>query len=46
MGGGIQLENINPKLYVKCDERQITLDDQNDDIFDEFDAREVFGILL
>lgn len=38
------LENINPKLYKKKDERQITAEDEDEDIVDEFDAREIFGI--
>ncbi|OAD58589.1 hypothetical protein WN48_10675 [Eufriesea mexicana] len=36
------LENINPKLYKKKDERQITAEDEDEDIVDEFDAREIF----
>ncbi|XP_012524472.1 MIP18 family protein galla-2 [Monomorium pharaonis] len=39
------LENINPKLYKKLDDREITLEEQNDDIADEFDAREIFDII-
>lgn len=38
------LENINPKLYKKLDEREITAKEQDEDIVDEFDAREVFGM--
>lgn len=41
---GDKLENINPKLYKKIDERQITAEDENEDIVDEFDAREIFGM--
>lgn len=37
------LENINPKLYKKIDERQITAEDENENVVDEFDAREIFG---
>lgn len=38
------LENINPKLYKKIDERQVTAEDENEDIADEFDEREIFGV--
>jgi len=40
------LENINPKLYRKCEEREITLEEEDDNVVDPFDSREVFGILL
>lgn len=40
------LENINPKLYRKCEEREITPDEEDDSVVDPFDSREVFGILL
>lgn len=39
-------ENINPKLYRKIDERKITAEDEDEDIVDEFDAREIFGMYL
>ncbi|XP_034175237.1 MIP18 family protein galla-2 [Osmia lignaria lignaria] len=39
------LENINPKLYKKIDERQITVQDEDEDIEDEFDAREIFDLI-
>jgi len=37
------LENINPKLYKKLDDREITVEEQDEDVADEFDAREIFG---
>ncbi|XP_033209188.1 MIP18 family protein galla-2 [Belonocnema kinseyi] len=40
-----KLENVNPKLYKKADERQVTADDENEDVVDEFDSREVFDIV-
>ncbi|KAH0950781.1 hypothetical protein HN011_006755 [Eciton burchellii] len=39
------LENINPKLYRKLDDREITAEEQDEDIVDEFDAREIFDII-
>lgn len=38
-----QLENINPKLYKKVNEREITADDEDEDLVDDFDSREIFG---
>lgn len=37
------LENQNPKLYDKCTERNITVTDEDDDVCDLFDEREIFG---
>ncbi|CAH1390704.1 unnamed protein product [Nezara viridula] len=39
------LQNVNPKLFLKCDQRLITDEELNDDVRDLFDEREVFGIL-
>ena len=39
------LENINPTIYQKSTEREKTTDEEDDDIVDEIDSREVFGIL-
>lgn len=39
------LENINPKLYKKLDDRKITIEEQDEDVADEFDAREIFDII-
>jgi hypothetical protein len=39
------LQNINPKLYRKCEEREITPEEEDDNVVDPFDSREVFGIL-
>lgn len=38
-----ELENINPEIYKKTDERKVTSDDFNNDIADPIDEREVFG---
>lgn len=45
MGVVETLLNVNPKLYVKSDERILTDADRDEDVVDEFDEREVFGIL-
>lgn len=39
------LENINPKLYRKCEVREVTPEEEDDNVVDPFDSREVFGIL-
>ena len=38
-----KLENVNPRLYKKIEERPATADDENEDVVDEFDSREIFG---
>lgn len=38
-----ELENINPEVYKKSDERKLTSDDLNNDVVDPIDEREVFG---
>jgi hypothetical protein len=40
------LENINPKLYKRTEERPITALEEDDGVHDEFDSREIFGILF
>ncbi|XP_015435532.1 PREDICTED: MIP18 family protein CG7949 [Dufourea novaeangliae] len=39
------LENINPKLYRKIDDRQVTAHDEDEDVADEFDTREIFDLI-
>ncbi|XP_076758976.1 MIP18 family protein galla-2 [Xylocopa sonorina] len=39
------LENINPKLYRRTDERQITEKDEDEDVVDDFDTREIFDLI-
>lgn len=42
----MELENVNPNVYCKIDDRSTTLDEEDDCIVDEFDAREIFGKYL
>ena len=42
---GDTLENINPKLYKKIDDRQVTAEDEDEDVADEFDSREIFDLI-
>lgn len=37
------IENINPNVYKKCEDRKISVSDRDDTVDDPFDAREVFG---
>lgn len=39
------LDNINPVVYQVSDDRAITADEEDDDVIDEIDSREVFDIL-
>lgn len=36
-------ENINPNIYQKISDREITPDEEDDNVVDEFDSREIFG---
>lgn len=38
-----ELENINPDVFKKTDEREITKNELNEDVVDPIDEREVFG---
>lgn len=37
------LENVNPNVYKKIEERRITPEEEDDSVIDEFDEREIFG---
>jgi len=39
------LENSNPAVFVRVSERKVLPEEEDDDIRDEIDAREVFDIL-
>lgn len=39
------LENATPTLYEKSTEREITEEEEDEDIVDEIDSREIFDIL-
>lgn len=41
---GDKLENQNPTLYVKTNERPVTESDYDDSVVDQFDQREIFGM--
>ena len=39
------LENANPLVYGRTQDRLITPEEEDDDVVDEIDSREVFDIL-
>lgn len=40
----MELENLNPNVYKKSDDRKSGADDWDDKVDDPFDAREIFGM--
>ncbi|KAL9701026.1 hypothetical protein quinque_004467 [Culex quinquefasciatus] len=40
-----ELENINPNVYKRSEERKYTENDENDDVADPFDEREIFDLI-
>ncbi|KAF2899864.1 hypothetical protein ILUMI_06312 [Ignelater luminosus] len=41
----MELENINPNVYKKIADRQTILEEEDDNVVDEFDAREIFDLI-
>lgn len=39
----MEIENINPNVYKKCEDRKRVAADLDDNVTDPFDEREVFG---
>lgn len=39
----MEIENINPNVYKKCEDRKRLAADLDDNVSDPFDEREVFG---
>jgi len=42
----MELENTNPNIYKKTDERPVTENEMNESTADPIDSREVFGNFL
>ena len=38
-------ENVNPKIYEKSENRELTVEEEDELISDEIDCREVFDLL-
>lgn len=45
MVGGSQLENANPLIYQRSGERRVTAQDEDEELHDKIDDREIFDIL-
>lgn len=39
------LENVNPNIYEVVEDRITTADEEDDNLVDDFDAREIFGMI-
>ncbi|KAG7512487.1 hypothetical protein JOB18_030949 [Solea senegalensis] len=45
MSGGTRLENANPVIFQRSGERLLTASDEDEDVHDPIDDREIFDIL-
>uniref|UniRef100_A0A8C2XKD6 Cytosolic iron-sulfur assembly component 2B n=1 Tax=Cyclopterus lumpus TaxID=8103 RepID=A0A8C2XKD6_CYCLU len=45
MSGGTQLENANPVVFQRSGDRMLTSNDEDEDVHDPIDDREIFDIL-
>lgn len=45
MSGGTRLENANPVIFQRSGERLLTATDEDEDVHDPIDDREIFDIL-
>ncbi|XP_073484394.1 cytosolic iron-sulfur assembly component 2B [Aquarana catesbeiana] len=45
MVGGSQLENANPLIYQRSGERQVTAQDEDEELHDKIDDREIFDLI-
>ncbi|KAF5273265.1 hypothetical protein FQR65_LT04687 [Abscondita terminalis] len=41
----MELENDNPNIYKKINDRVILPEEEDDDVIDEFDSREIFDLI-
>ncbi|XP_072157568.1 MIP18 family protein galla-2 [Bemisia tabaci] len=41
----MKIENLNPKLFQKSERREVTPEDEDDAVEDQFDAREIFDLI-
>lgn len=40
-----ETENLNPNVYGKCKEREITAEEEDENVADPFDSREIFDLI-
>ncbi|TRY74244.1 hypothetical protein DNTS_020515 [Danionella cerebrum] len=45
MAGGARLENANPLIFQRSGERLLTATDEDEDVADPFDDREIFDLI-
>ncbi|XP_075720736.1 cytosolic iron-sulfur assembly component 2B [Rhinoderma darwinii] len=45
MVGSSQLENANPLIYQRSGERQVTVQDEDEELHDKIDDREIFDLI-
>ncbi|KAG8543336.1 hypothetical protein GDO81_024901 [Engystomops pustulosus] len=45
MVGSSQLENANPLIYQRSGERQVTAQDEDEELHDKIDDREIFDLI-
>ncbi|XP_075060460.1 cytosolic iron-sulfur assembly component 2B [Mixophyes fleayi] len=45
MVGSSQLENANPLIYQRSGERQVTAQDEDEELHDQIDDREIFDLI-
>ncbi|XP_040207259.1 cytosolic iron-sulfur assembly component 2B [Rana temporaria] len=45
MVGGSQLENANPLIYQRSGERRVTAQDEDEELHDKIDDREIFDLI-
>lgn len=46
MSGGSRLENANPVIFQRSGDRRLTSTDEDENVHDPIDEREIFDILL
>lgn len=46
MSGGTRLENANPVIFQRSGERLLTASEEDEDVHDPIDDREIFDILF
>lgn len=42
----MEVENLNPNVYKKSDDRKVSAADEDDNVTDPFDEREIFGMCI
>ncbi|XP_077982738.1 cytosolic iron-sulfur assembly component 2B-like [Glandiceps talaboti] len=45
MSGKERLENVNPTIHQRALEREVTFGEEDDEVFDRIDSREVFDLI-